>query len=317
MLGVFMVLGGVANGGTVIMSNVEMLGEAVKYVFRRVKGSFLNADGIRIHYTDEGHGEPVVLIHGYGADADNNWRIPGVSRALRRNFRVIALDNRGHGLSEKPHDANLYGTEFVKDVVRLLDHLRIEKAHVVGYSMGGFITLKLVTMFPGRLLSAAPCGAGWYLPVHEKASLLDTIADSLEQGHGFWPLLIEINTIGRKPNRLALGIVNALMTHFNDVKALACVMRAFKQLAVTEEELRANTVPTLSIVGTRDPLREGVDSMLGVMANHRAVFIEGADHLTALRGKRFMAALTGFLAENPAGASGPETIPQPVVGAET
>jgi pimeloyl-ACP methyl ester carboxylesterase len=317
MLLVFLVLGRVANGGTITMSKVEILGEAVKYLFRRVKGSFLNADGVRIHYTDEGQGEPVVLIHGYGADADNNWRVPGVNRALRKHFRVIAFDNRGHGLSEKPHEANLYGTEFVKDVVRLLDHLQIEKAHVVGYSMGGFITLKLIAMFPERLLTAAPCGAGWYLPFHEKAGLLDVIANSLEQGHGFWPLLIEINTIGRKPNRIALGVVNALMTHFNDVKAMACVMRAFMQLAVTEEELRANTVPTLSIVGTRDPLREGVDNMLGVMANHRAVYIDGGDHVTAMSNPRFVTALTEFLKAHPSPASGPEIIPQPVMGAET
>ncbi len=94
---------------------------------------------------------------------------PRVFQRLSRRYRVIALDNRGHGKSDKPYDPAQYGLELVDDVVRLMDHLGIAKAHVVGYSLGGFITLKLALRHPERLLSAAPCGAGWS-PIRRKSS---------------------------------------------------------------------------------------------------------------------------------------------------
>src|SRR5438132_790893 len=108
---------------------------------------FFNTNGVKIHYIVRGKGEPVVLIHGFTADIDRNWRTgfappgadnnrgaPRIIESLSKNYQVIALDNRGHGKSGKPHDPKQYGMEMVEDVVRLLDHLQIKKAHVVGYS---------------------------------------------------------------------------------------------------------------------------------------------------------------------------------------
>src|SRR2546423_10416220 len=109
----------------------------------RAEDHFFDSNGVKIHYIVEGKGEPVVLIHGFTADIDKNWRTgfaigpdnqrrgPMIIEALSRNYRVIALDNRGHGKSDKPHDVKQYGNEMVEDVVRLLDHLKIGKAHVV------------------------------------------------------------------------------------------------------------------------------------------------------------------------------------------
>ena len=77
-----------------------------------------------------------------------NWKLPRVFQKLSKRYRVIALDNRGHGKSDKPYDPAQYGLELVDDVVRLMDHLGIAKAHVVGYSLGGFITLKLALRHP-------------------------------------------------------------------------------------------------------------------------------------------------------------------------
>ena len=79
----------------------------------------------------------MVLVHGFTANIQVQWGVPGVITKLEPDYKVIALDNRGHGKSDKPHDPKLYGPESVNDVVRLLDHLKIEKAHIVGYSMGG------------------------------------------------------------------------------------------------------------------------------------------------------------------------------------
>jgi pimeloyl-ACP methyl ester carboxylesterase len=79
---------------------------------------------------------------------------------LSQEFRVIAFDNRGHGKSEKPHEANAYGLAMVQDVENLLDHLGLERAYIVGYSMGSAIALKFLTMHPDRVRSAVIGGSG-------------------------------------------------------------------------------------------------------------------------------------------------------------
>ncbi|NUM54056.1 MAG: alpha/beta hydrolase [Candidatus Hydrogenedentes bacterium] len=270
-------------------------------ITKRVVGEYFDADGVRIHYTVEGQGEPVVLVHGFAANADANWRAPGITEALAKDYKVICLDNRGHGLSGKPHDPAKYGTEFCKDIVRLLDHLKIEKAHVVGYSMGSFITLKFVTMYPERLLSAAPCGAGWERENDPDNHTLE-IAESLEERQDFTPLFQAISPPGKLPGRRGLLSINYVLNLTNDAKALACVMRSLNNLIVTEAELKACTVPTISIVGTNDPLRDGVDRMKDVMGNHETVYIEGTDHISTIRDPKFLDTLRAFLKKHGAGA---------------
>src|SRR5258707_8430775 len=120
---------------------------------------YFDSNGVKIHFTDEGQGEPVLLIHGFTANIQVQWVLPGIVKALLKDHRVIALDNRGHGKSDRPRDSKLSGVEMVQDAVRLLDHLKIKKAHVVGYSLGAIITCKLLATHPDRLLSATLGGA--------------------------------------------------------------------------------------------------------------------------------------------------------------
>lgn len=273
------------------------------YIMHRTEGQYFDSDGVRIHFVDEGQGEPVILVHGFAVNADINWRKPGILDALKEKYRVIALDNRGHGLSDKPHDAEQYGMNMVGDVIRLMDHLEIEKAHVIGYSMGGFITLKLITEYPDRLISAAPCAAGWEEPDNNR-EVLDGLVQSLENGGGFEPLIRRLEPGGGEPNFLKMAVVNAVIGALNDKMALAQIMKKFPDNHVEESQLRANKVPTLSVVGTEDPLRTGIDRMIGVMANHEVVFIEGADHGSALFNPRYcrqyIDALLKFLSEHSA-----------------
>src|SRR3954468_18489224 len=88
-----------------------------------------DSNGTKIVYFTHGKGEPVVLIHGWLSSAGVNWALPGTSTHLAKDYQVIALDVRGHGLSDKPTKDEAYGPELVEDVVRLLDHLKIKKAH--------------------------------------------------------------------------------------------------------------------------------------------------------------------------------------------
>ena len=258
---------------------------------------FFDAEGVRIRYVTEGEGEPVLLIHGFSVNVEMQWYQSGIFRELTKQYRVIALDNRGHGKSDKPHDPQAYGLEMVKDVVRLLDHLEIRKAHVVGYSMGGFITSKLIATHPERVLTATLGGAGWSLEGDEMAKLLDELADSLEKDRSVAPLLARLTPEGRpQPTEEQIRFLDQMMMAFNDPDALAAVARSLMQLAVEEKSLRANRVPTLALIGEVDPLKEGVDAMQGVMSNLKVVVIEEADHMTAPGNGKFIDSLSEFLA---------------------
>ena len=116
-----------------------------------------DSNGVEIYYQVEGSGEPVVLIHGYIVNGDISWRGSGVVKLLSEKYRVIVPDVRGHGKSGQSLEGQ-YGMESVRDIVRLLDHLDIEEAHIVGYSMGGMMAIKLATDYPKRVKSAVTPG---------------------------------------------------------------------------------------------------------------------------------------------------------------
>ena len=125
------------------------------------RAATFDSNGAKIAYTVRGKGEPVVLIHGWLASGWLNWDLPGISDLLAKDHRVITLDVRGHGSSDKPLKDEAYGPELVEDVVRLMDHLKIKKAHIIGYSMGGIITAKFLVKHPDRAYSGLLGGMGW------------------------------------------------------------------------------------------------------------------------------------------------------------
>jgi pimeloyl-ACP methyl ester carboxylesterase len=118
---------------------------------------FTTSDGVKIHYMVMGKGSPVVLIHGYTGSAEGNWFRNGVAEALARRHMVIALDCRNHGRSDKPQ---INGPGRAEDVVELIDHLKIRKAHFHGYSMGGSIVARLMALIPDRMITAGFGGSG-------------------------------------------------------------------------------------------------------------------------------------------------------------
>ena len=126
------------------------------------KSQFMTAsDGVRIHYFELGTtGSPVILIHGYTANAEGKWIKPGIMQALAAKHRVIAIDARGHGRSDKPRDAAKYGPRMAIDVVELMDHLKIQRAHIHGYSMGGSILTQILARHPNRVITAIYGGSG-------------------------------------------------------------------------------------------------------------------------------------------------------------
>ena len=121
-------------------------------------GFFTTSDGVKIHYLTLGSsGSWVVLIHGYSDTAQRMWLTTGIAPVLARTHRVVALDNRNHGQSDRPQPG---GGGRAQDIVELMDHLKIEKAHIHGYSMGGALTGQLLAMIPGRFITAGFGGSG-------------------------------------------------------------------------------------------------------------------------------------------------------------
>jgi pimeloyl-ACP methyl ester carboxylesterase len=121
-------------------------------------GFFTTSDGVKIHYLTAGtSGSWVVLIHGYSDSAQRMWFTTGIAPALAKTHRVVAIDNRNHGQSDKPQPG---GTGRAQDVIELMSHLKIQKAHIHGYSMGGGITGQLLALIPDRFITAGFGGSG-------------------------------------------------------------------------------------------------------------------------------------------------------------
>ena len=171
--------------GRAILSIAVCLGAASVVAAQAPReADFKTSDGVRIHYYMLGtKGTPVVLIHGYTGSAKGNWIDNGIAGELAKNHLVIALDCRNHGKSEKPQ---LNGPGKAQDVVELMDHLKIQRAHIHGYSMGGAITAQLLTMIPDRMVTAAFGGSGitetdpdWVAKVPADKQGRDPVEDTL------------------------------------------------------------------------------------------------------------------------------------------
>ena len=139
-----------------------------------------SSDGVEIAYFDTGEGDPVLCIHGFASTAHINWTYPGwVDTLTKAGRRVIALDNRGHGDSEKLYDPAAYHTTLMAEDARaLLDHLGIAQATVLGYSMGSRITAFLAQRHPDRVKAAIMGGLG--IKLIDGVGLPETIAEALE-----------------------------------------------------------------------------------------------------------------------------------------
>ncbi len=261
--------------------------------------AFFDSDGVQIRYTIQGQGEPVVLIHGFLANVETNWMAPGIFAELAKDYRVIGIDNRGHGKSGKPHGKENYGAKMPKDAINLLDELGIEKAHFMGYSMGGFITTNIVCNYPDRVISAIVGGAGWMRPGGLVSGGRNAIAESLENGSGIGPLFDQLRPEGEPAMpKEQLDAMNKALMAMNDPLALAAVIRGMGDLLVTEAQLKANRIPTRAIIGEIDPLREGVTEMEKVMSALDVVVVDGADHMTAFTNPAFLEAAQQHFSAN-------------------
>ncbi len=261
-------------------------------------GRRFDSDGVQIFFTDEGSGPPVLLVHGFAVSGDLNFRVPGVIRHLRRRYRIITVDQRGHGQSDKPRAEDAYGVNMAHDLARLLDHLGLERAHILGYSLGGFVGLKLACLAPERLLSLGVLGAGFETADSGGASFLEAIpklADALEAGRGVGPLSGHMGDERRRPSLRHRAWVRLVTRFLNDQRALIGVIRSAPDLAVTADGLAGIQFPVCSIVGSRDPLIGGARALSEAVPHCTLTTIADADHVQVPMRSEFRRALEEFL----------------------
>src|SRR5215472_14918193 len=140
---------------------------------------FFVSDGLRLRYLDGGSGDAIVLLHGFAHDADR-WVKSGAFERLASRRRVLALDLRGHGQSDKPHDPEAY-VPMDADVIRMLDDADVSRAHCVGYSMGGTLVGRVLVTHPDRVLTATFVGASGMASTARSAQRLQ-MADAIARG---------------------------------------------------------------------------------------------------------------------------------------
>ncbi|HLK56579.1 MAG TPA: alpha/beta fold hydrolase [Chthonomonadaceae bacterium] len=233
-----------------------------------------NSAGVTIHYVVAGSGSPVILVHGLGSSAEINWQIPGTFKRLAAHHQVIALDVRGHGRSGKPTEESAYGRQMGEDVIRLMDHLHLQKAHLVGYSMGGMIAMRLMVDHPDRILSCALCGMG-----------LLKEGSPLQQ---FWG-----NMRGQQQN-----------------PSTSACMRSFSKLAVTEEAVRGIHLPVKILVGDHDIVKSlYVEPLKRVRKDWPEVDIVDAGHLDCIFKPQFLDELDKWLPPDPSPQHSADTQP--------
>lgn len=268
---------------------------------------YFDSNGVKIRYVTAGKGEAVVLIHGWmgdssmwGQDIFGNTRLQPAE-----GFQAIAFDCRGHGKSDKPHDQAKYGTEMAADVVRLLDHLQIKKAHLIGYSSGSFIAGKVVAMHPDRVISVIYGGQAPVIVGKVKAtdfSDCELFAKALEDGKGLGPYLQAVMPGNKLTEQQAQGLAKFAYGN-KDVKAFALAGLSFKELAVTEEQLKKCQAPILFIHGGNESahVKNRVAMVHKLLGRGEVKIVEGADHMTTLAKPEFGAAIVGFLQANRGG----------------
>jgi pimeloyl-ACP methyl ester carboxylesterase len=248
--------------------------------------SFRN-DDVEIAYFDEGqnfpNADPIVLVHGFASTARVNWVFPGwVATLTEAGRRVIALDNRGHGASSKLYDPAAYHTTaMMEDLRALLDHLTIERADIMGYSMGARIAAFLAVHHPARVRSLVLGGIG--IRLVQGVGLPESIAEAMEAP--------SVAAVGDRTGRVFRAFAEQTRS---DLRALAACIRGSRQ-TLTREQVAGIRAPTLVAVGTKDEVAGSAHEIAALIPGARVLDIPGRDHMLAVGDKVFKAGVLDFL----------------------
>ena len=241
------------------------------------------ADGVRIAYEAVGSGPSVVLVHGFAASRVQNWKAPGWYDTLTEaGYRVVAMDCRGHGDSDKPHDPAAYDHAIMaEDVVAVMEAASAAPAFLMGYSMGGFISMHVLMDHPDMLKKLVIGGVGGSYLGRAFGSR-DAIADAL--------LIADKSKI---TDPIQKSFREFAEQSGKDREALAACMRANRR-PFTVPELKQSQRPVLVVCGENDALTGPPDPLANAFADGRAVTVARRDHMTTVGDKVFKQATLEF-----------------------
>src|SRR5882762_9504205 len=244
--------------------------------------SFHNG-AVEIAYLDEGEGDPIILVHGFASTKNVNWVYPAWVSELKKNGRrVIALDNRGHGDSAKLYDPEAYhiGT-MAADISALMDHLNIERADIMGYSLGSRMTALLAQSQPQRLRSAIFGGIG--IGLIEGGGPGENVAEALEAS--------SLDDVTDPVGRTFRAFADQTRS---DRRALAACLRGSPRL-MTREDAAGIDVPVLIAVGTTDEVAGSAHALGKIIPRSEVLDIPNRDHMRAVGDKVYKAGVIDFL----------------------
>ena len=249
--------------------------------------AYFASNSVHIFYEEYGAGSPVVLIHGFGVDARLQWGETGLIKFLAPHFRVIALDCRGHGRSERFYDPDAYAMRNMSgDVLNLLDYLQIDRALLVGFSLGSRVCFEIMTTHPERCRAAVLSGWG---PDNSTSDAVrrEELATAL--------LATDVASVTEYQHRIRRAVLDA----GNDLGALAACIRCDANIP----ELSAVTpisVPVLFVTGGKDYVAGDPNRLSGYFRESHVLVIDNNGHASVVADPRFHTAVADFLAAAPA-----------------
>jgi pimeloyl-ACP methyl ester carboxylesterase len=246
-----------------------------------------DSEGVRIAYEAEGEGPPIVLIHGFASNARVNWRDTGwIATLIAAGRRVVALDNRGHGESEKLYDPALYSAPIMaEDARRLLDHLQIDQTDVMGYSMGARITAFLAIEHRARV----------------RRAVLGGLAENMMKGFDNSEIIaaaLEAPSLEAVTERVPRTFRAFAEQTKSDLKALAACMRS-PRAKIDRDMLARITCPVLVVAGDKDDVAGPVNPLAEAVPGAWGLTLPGRNHMNAVGDKDFKRAVVEFLTAEP------------------
>jgi pimeloyl-ACP methyl ester carboxylesterase len=241
-----------------------------------------DSNGVRIRYEVSGpdRGKPIVLVHGFASDYRLNWVGTRWQEMLTNaGFRVVGIDCRGHGQSDKPHDEAAYDVALMAgDAIGVLDDLGVDVAAYLGYSMGARIGLQVVLDHPNRVSRAVLGGIGAAGAIDHAAQ----IARAFRLGQP------TDDPIARTFYKFASSRPT------NDLQALAACIVGLKPEAHPDRLARIRT-PILVVVGDHDDIAQGAPELVELIPSARLITVANRDHMSAVPAREFKQAALEFL----------------------
>ena len=257
---------------------------------------YFENNGIKINYEIEGDGPDLLMIHGFASSIKSNWGQTQWIETLKKENRLILMDCRGHGESDKPKNPDQYGPHMVKDIIKLLDHLSIKKTNFFGYSMGSRLTLHVLLQQPLLVKSAILGGFVMSLPSEQRT-------EAAKQQGIVTAAALRAENIDSIKNPISKGFRLFAESQGGDLEALAAVIEGFyartDKLPATSKEMRIAlkkiSVPVLTVVGTDDFIPGDKTLIAQLVPNACHFQIQGKDHLTVVPDRKFHMVVRAFL----------------------